>query len=144
MKTIKTLSVLLLSVLLITISCKKKDDPKEPDPAPAVKYSVEYKVDITGKYENLELIYMDQEQKRVKVENPNFPWERTLNDFKSGDSVLIEFSYLIKAFDTASYFYQYYAHGNDGSISCDNGTSDTIKNPAIDMPVKISDGCKIN
>ena len=91
----KFLSMLLLGGLILVIAsqCNKKEDPA-PNPPPT-NYTVDYKFQISGDYSDLKIEYFETGSVKKEVPNPSSPWEETLTNFVSGDSVYFHVTFLI-------------------------------------------------
>jgi len=85
--------MIVLIVAVTTISCKKSStDPSSPPVAD--KYSVTYKLDMTGDYTDFKLVYYETGSVTKEVTSVTFPWEKSFDNFVLGDSVVMNFSFM--------------------------------------------------
>ena len=94
--------LLIAGIIFAIISCKK-DNTENPVPAPGSNYLVTYKMEMNGNYDSLIVLYIDSTQTKQQVLNPNMPWQKDYDDFKKGDSVYFNVSFVS---DSISYTFE--------------------------------------
>lgn len=89
--------------LIFTLSCKK-DDPL-PIPNPQENYSVDYKLDMNGSYDDFQLSYFEPGSVLKRATSINSPWEVTWDNFREGDSVAFRLRFKTVPMEEISYQY---------------------------------------
>lgn len=100
----RNITSILLAILMTTIafSCSKNsDDPV--DPPVDDKYSVNYKLELTGEYTDFKLVYFEAGSVKKEITSIVSPWEKTFDNFAVGDSAVMYFSYTTVVDQPTSY-----------------------------------------
>lgn len=79
-------------VAAIVFSCNKKSDDTVNPPV-ADKYSVSYKLELSGQYTDFKLVYFEAGSVKKEITSITSPWEKTFDNFAVGDSVMMSFTY---------------------------------------------------
>ena len=95
--------LLIAGIIFAIISCKKDNTEDPPPPAPGSNYLVTYKMEMNGSYDSLIVLYIDSTQTKQQILNPNMPWQKNYDDFKKGDSVYFNVSFVS---DSISYTFE--------------------------------------
>lgn len=136
----KSISLILFITLIsfLLINCKKQDDT--PVSPAKIIYTVDYNLHLTGDYLDLMIQYYDAHDVLKTVNNPALPWDLTLEDFESGDTVLLNISYAVPpAQGSVSWGYEWAIKATGGGdtpidMSYSNGGTGTIQDT---MPINI-------
>ena len=94
-------TVLALIVLFAT-GCN--DDDNEPQPEQEVKYSVTYRVEVSGG-EDLTVRFSQKDNQINQLSGIVTPWEQKLGEFSKGDSVIFDMSFKTIKNQQVSYNY---------------------------------------
>ena len=130
----KKIYLLMIALIMVatTISCKKSTtDP--PDPPVADKYSVTYKLDMTGDYTDFKLVYYETGSVKKEVTSVTFPWEESFDNYVVGDSIVMNFSYMTVLGKPTSYSYSADPLLNGVTMGVGGAGSATNVNP---VPIK--------
>ena len=90
----KAQKILLITGIIFAIISCKKDNTENPAPIPGSNYLVTYKMDMNGNYDSIIVLYIDSTQTKQQVLNPDMPWQKNYDDFKKGDSVYFNVSFV--------------------------------------------------
>ena len=112
--------------LFFAVSCKK-DNPV-PIPNPQESYSVDYKLDVNGSYNDFQLSWFEPGSVLQQATSINSPWEVGWDNFREGYSVAFRLRFNTEPMEAISYQYSVtvnrdgsYIAGSSGSQSLTPG-----------------------
>lgn len=92
-----------LAFVLVTAVVGCKDDSEDPEPQPQEKYSVDYKLTMTGEYDDLQVTYYETGSQVKVINSITSPWEKSYDNFVAGDSVVFKLYFKTKPNKEVSY-----------------------------------------
>ncbi len=119
----RNIFTVLALIVLFAIGCKDDDDEQQPEQE--VKYSVTYKVDVSGG-EDLTVSFSQKDNQINQLSGIVTPWEQKLGEFSSGDSVIFDMSFKTIQNQQVSYNYSIDVEKSNGEYLTGNQGSQTI------------------
>jgi len=129
----------IVGFIVIISSCKKTNNDIAPSPPPGDKYSVSYEMKMNGSYDSLIISFIDSTQTYQQLSNPDMPWQMNYDNFKKGDSVYCDISFVTDTYIT--YEFQVKVRGEGYYNS--GGSSHSISHPDTTLKINVHWGCKI-
>lgn len=119
----RNIFTILALIVLFAIGCK--DDENETQPEQEVKYSVTYKIDVSGG-EDLTVSFSQKDNQINQLSGIVTPWEQKLGEFSKGDSVIFDMSFKTIKNQQVSYNYSIDIEKSNGEYLTGNQGSQTI------------------
>ncbi|MBC8489038.1 MAG: hypothetical protein H8D45_23705 [Bacteroidetes bacterium] len=130
----------IVGFIVIISSCKKTNNDIAPAPPPNDKYSVSYEMKMNGSYDSLIISFIDSTQTYQQLSDPDMPWQMNYDNFKKGDSVYCDISFITNSSITYDFLV---AVTKEGHSYNGGGSYHSISHPDTTLKINVSWGCKI-